>query len=193
MNLTAVRDPEQIITRHFGESLFAAQQLFHRPSAPLAPGDCTENAEPLKHHAQRQDLSSITLADVGSGAGFPGVPIKLFAPDLRLVLVESQAKKAMFLRELIRALELQNAEVFIGRAEQWNHTADAVTLRAVEKFEQVLPVTARLVSAGGRVCLLIGESQASTAASLLPDVNWQTPVPIPLSSGRVVLLGSTAA
>lgn len=95
VNLTAIRDPEQIVTRHFGESLFAARQLFDPAAPPLA------------------------LADVGSGAGFPGVPMKLWSPHLRLTLIESQNKKATFLREVIRALELPEAEVFCGRAEQW--------------------------------------------------------------------------
>src|SRR5271167_2245380 len=87
INLTAVRDPEQVVTRHFGESLFAARVLF---------------AESPK---------SATLADVGSGAGLPGIPIKLFAPGIALTLIESHQKKATFLREVIRTLELEHAEV----------------------------------------------------------------------------------
>src|SRR3974390_1977123 len=69
MNLTAVRDPEQIVIRHFGESLFA------------------------------------------------GLPIKLLLPEIRLTLIESQNKKATFLREVIRTLGLHDAEVYCGRAE----------------------------------------------------------------------------
>src|SRR5271156_6684330 len=95
VNLTAVRDPEQIVTRHFGESLFAAQVLAKNPE------------------------TATSLADVGSGAGFPGIPIKLWMPQLRLTLIESQNKKATFLREVLRTLNLPNAEVFCGHAEQW--------------------------------------------------------------------------
>src|SRR5271154_4218188 len=72
INLTSVRDPEQIVTRHFGESLFAARIL--RDAGVLAG-------------------ANQTLADLGSGAGFPGIPIKLLAPDLDLTLIESQNKK----------------------------------------------------------------------------------------------------
>src|SRR5271165_4319531 len=93
INLTAVRDPEHIVTRHFGESLFAAQAL--------------------KPHLE----NSKTLADVGSGAGFPGIPIKLLLPQIELTLIESQSKKATFLREVVRALKLEKANVFCGRAE----------------------------------------------------------------------------
>jgi 16S rRNA (guanine527-N7)-methyltransferase len=170
MNLTAVRNPEEIVTRHFGESLFAAQVLL---------GDKDDAA------------ISQTLADVGSGAGFPGIPMKLFAPELTLTLIESHNKKATFLREVIRTLALDNAEVFSARAEQWGKTADLVTLRAVEQFDRALPAAAKLVGAGGRLCLLIGTGQVSTAQEILgADWTGQKPNVVPRSTGRVVLVGS---
>ena len=89
MNLTAVRDEEHIVTRHFGESLFAAQQLFPAPTQPAG---------------QR-------LIDIGSGAGFPGLPIKLWNPALKTTLIESNHKKATFLREVVRSLSLSDVEV----------------------------------------------------------------------------------
>src|SRR5208283_3749668 len=114
-----------------------------------------------------------TLADVGSGAGFPGIPMKLFAPHLALTLIESNNKKATFLREVIRALELDNAKVFSGRAERWDRTADIVTLRAVEHFERALPAAAKLVADGGTLCLLIGTGQVPTAQEILgADWTW---------------------
>ena len=169
MNLTAVRDPEQIVTRHFGESLFAAQAL--------------------KRHIERPK----TLADIGSGAGFPGIPIRLFIPELQLTLIESQDKKATFLREVIRALKLENAKVFCGRAEDWNSKADFITLRAVEKFELVLPVAAGLVAERGFLCLLIGADQLA-AAQRLAGAGWQwsKPVAVPKSSAREICLAQRA-
>jgi 16S rRNA (guanine527-N7)-methyltransferase len=165
INLTAVRDPEQVVTRHFGESLLAARVLFG-DSAPAA-----------------------SLADVGSGAGFPGIPIKLFVPEIDLTLIESQGKKATFLREVLRALNLKGARVFGGRAEEWGKTADLVTLRAVERFERALPVSANLVAAGGSLCLLIGSSQVNPAQELLGDLwTWAKPVTVPQSAGRVVVI-----
>ncbi len=167
VNLTAIRDPEQIVTRHFGESLFAARVLLaDRPAR------------------------SACLADVGSGAGFPGIPIKLFAPELDLTLIESQNKKATFLREVLRTLEVDGAQVFCGRAEEWGKTADIVTLRAVEQFERALPIAAKLVNPGGRLCLLIGSSQANTAAGVIGGSwTWAKPVAAPRSTGRVVVIG----
>ena len=171
-NLTAVRDPEQIVTRHFGESLFAARLL------------CDAGA------LNSTGAVPPTLADVGSGAGFPGLPIKLLAPRVQLTLIESQNKKATFLREVVRALCLKDVEVYCGRAETWNRTANVVTVRAVEKFNTVLPIAASLVGSKGTLCLLAGASQVESASQLL-GTSWSfsAPVPIPLSDGRVVLVG----
>ena len=160
INLTAVRDPEQMVQRHFGESLFAARQLVQRGT-------------------------SLIVADVGSGAGFPGVPLKIYAPELQLTLIEAQGKKATFLREVVRATGLTHINIFAGRAEQWEHTADLVTLRAVEKFEVILPLAARLVAPGGRLAVLIGVGQERRAEELAPG-GWGLPIGIPGSRERVV-------
>lgn len=167
-NLTAVRDPEQIVNRHFGESLFAARALVGEHDTALS------------------------LADVGSGAGFPGIPIKLWAPGCKLTLIESQNKKATFLREVIRALGLTEAEVFYGRAEQWNQTVNLVTLRAVERFARALSVSERLVVPGGRLALLIGTNQLASAHTS-GGFAWEEPLPIPNSSSRALLVGKSTA
>ena len=170
-NLTAIRDPEQIITRHFGESLFAASAL-RDAGAFAASNDHT-----------------VTLADVGSGAGFPGIPIKLVAPAVHLTLIESQNKKATFLREVARTLGLSHIVVHCGRAENWEGGADIISLRAVERFEHALPVASSLVAPAGRLCLLIGSAQLPRAAELLgPGWYLAPPREVPQSSGRIALL-----
>jgi 16S rRNA (guanine527-N7)-methyltransferase len=170
MNLTAVRDAEQIVTRHFGESLFGARVLLGDPESLQAP---------------------FAVADVGSGAGFPGIPIKLWSPRIQLTLIESQNKKATFLREVIRTLKLEAAEVFCGRAEEWGKAADLVTLRAVEKFERVLPVAADLVAPGGRLGLFLGGKQLPAAREIVGELfAWQDPIAIPQSGGRVVAIAA---
>jgi len=169
MNLTAVRDAEQIVTRHFGESLFGAGVLLGNRENLQAP---------------------FVVADVGSGAGFPGIPIKLWSPRIQLTLIESQNKKATFLREVIRTLKLE-AAVFCGRAEAWGKAADLVTLRAVEKFERILPVAADLVAPGGRLGLFIGEKQLSRAHEIVDEsFAWREPVAIPQSDGRVIAVAA---
>src|ERR1700722_12701692 len=91
-NLTAIRDPEGIVCRHFGESLFCGREINKRLSA------------------------AASVLDFGSGAGFPGLPIQLLLPDFRITLAESQGKKAAFLREAARTLNLPT-EVWADRVE----------------------------------------------------------------------------
>jgi len=166
MNLTAVREPEQIVQRHFGESLFAAS---------LVASACP---------------AARTLADIGSGAGFPGIPIKIAVLHLHVTLIESQHKKATFLREVVRSLNLSEIQVGNVRAEELDSTVDIVTLRAVESFGQVLPIADRLLEKPGTLALLIGATQVDKAKSLLPNFVWANPRAIPESDRRVVLLGT---
>jgi 16S rRNA (guanine527-N7)-methyltransferase len=115
-NLTAIRDPAEIVRRHFGESLFAGLHL-----APEAN----------------------TILDFGSGAGFPGLPIAILCPNVSVTLAESQNKKATFLREVVRTLGLK-VEIWASRAETMPegihfHT---VTLRAVDNMAVALAAAA---------------------------------------------------
>jgi 16S rRNA (guanine527-N7)-methyltransferase len=162
MNLTALRSPEEMVSRHFGESLFAARHLFFRNS----------QAE---------------VFDLGSGAGFPGLPMKYWAPQLRLTLIESHGKKATFLREVGRALHLTGFSVLNVRAESLSQRSSLVTLRAVEKFDKSLVAAARLVSPGSRLALLIGAAQQEQALSVLP-AGRTTTVCLPSSGQRILLI-----
>jgi 16S rRNA G527 N7-methylase RsmG len=129
-------------------------------------------------------------------------------PEIQVTLIESQNKKATFLREVIRKLGLSGASVYLGRAETWDRQADVVTMRAVEHFEKVLPTAASLVrhagansalerpnsqqagsKDGGRLALLIGANQSGQAIEILPDFHWQNPITVPNSESRVVLIG----
>src|SRR5438067_8270353 len=181
INLTSVRDPQEILTRHFGESFFLAHQLF--------------SDDPMNRSSDEP-----IIFDLGSGAGFPGLPLAIYAPYARITLLESQNKKATFLKEVARALTLTNVNVFSGRAEtyaaqarersSWPAAADVVTLRAVEKFSQSLPLAASLLSPGGRLALLIGASQLAAARQALPEFSWRPPLSLPLSRSRILLIGS---
>ncbi len=127
MNLTAIREPEEMVRRHFGESLFMARHL----------PECE------------------TLLDLGSGAGFPGIPIQLARPGLRVTLAESQNKKAAFLREAVRTLGLATT-VWGDRAENLpaGATFDVVALRAVDNPEAALEGAWARVSPGGVIAHL---------------------------------------
>jgi 16S rRNA (guanine527-N7)-methyltransferase len=190
LNLTAIREPEEIVTRHFGESFFAASKLF-------PPGGA----------------AGARLVDVGSGAGFPGLAMRVYAP-LQVTLIESRQRKAAFLREAARVLGFRDVEVFSDRAERYipppsvSSMGMTVTLRAVEKFAEALPAAASIlhswsqkhaeaVHAGeaegqpgrGHMALLIGAEQAARANELAPAISWGAPVPIPQSRSRILLVG----
>ena len=163
INLTAIREPKEILIRHFGESFFAARHL------PVSSGE--------------------TAIDIGSGAGFPGLPLKIWHGGLKLSLIESNQRKATFLREAVRAMRLENVDVLTTRAEELRVQAELVTLRAVESFDRMLPVTRNLTKPGGCIALLIGSVQAATAKSVLADVDWESALPMPCSQSRILLIG----
>jgi 16S rRNA (guanine527-N7)-methyltransferase len=185
INLTAIRNEEEIVTRHFGESLFAARHLFPLcfPVPSVVKDFDVANVEPRT----AKDVTKV--ADVGSGPGFPGVPIKLWVLQISLTLIEPNHKKATFLRELARTLTLTDVDVRNARAETLKGISfDVVTLRAVERFQSILPTAADLVTPGGRLALLIGQSQLTQAQSLLPTLDWYPPIPIPHSEARALVV-----
>jgi 16S rRNA (guanine527-N7)-methyltransferase len=142
-NLTAIRDPEEIVQRHFGESLFTGIHLAQR-----LPADAT-------------------VLDLGSGAGFPGLPIQLLLPTLKVTLAESQNKKSTFLREVVRTLNLPT-EVHAARAETLSSRFDAVTLRAVDNMAQALAAANPLVSTNGLLAILTTETSPTGDSIPLP-------------------------
>jgi 16S rRNA (guanine527-N7)-methyltransferase len=164
MNLTAVRKPEEMVRRHFGESFFAARHWLSEEQA-------------------------LNVADVGSGAGFPGLPMAIVSPSCQFALIESNGKKAAFLNEVIRSLQLKNAKVFSQRAEAYPGKADLVTMRAVEAFESVLPIAVGLVAVGGRLGLMIGSGQVQSAQKT-SGLAWDDLIPVPGGHSRVLLTGT---
>jgi 16S rRNA (guanine527-N7)-methyltransferase len=156
LNLTAIRSPEEILQRHFVECIFCSQHL---------PAGIS------------------TLLDYGSGAGFPGVPIALCRPEIRVTLAESQGKKAGFLREAVRSLGIV-AEVHGGRVEEMpaNRVFDAVALRAVDKMQEAGASAARRVASHGWLVLLAGAGDAR-----LPEGFVGEQAAIPGSQRRVVV------
>lgn len=165
-NLTSVRDPKEIVTRHFGESFFAASRLL------------AEKTE--------------TVIDLGSGAGFPGLPMAIWAPAVQMTLLESIAKKAAFLNEVIHALRLSNVKTVRQRGEDYPGQADLATMRAVESFADAAPIALSLVRGGGRLALMIGAGQVDIAKGLLQEVAWDGAISIPGSHSRVILAGTKA-
>lgn len=131
LNLSAVRDVDGILSRHLIESIYVA--------GALPPG-------------------ILTLLDFGSGAGLPGIPIALCRPEIAVTLAESQGKKAAFLREAVRVLDLK-AEVYAQRAETLKQTFDCVILRAVDKMQKAVVDATHLVAPAGWLALMTTKSE----------------------------------
>ena len=191
INLTAIRDPEEIVTRHFGESFFAARHLYPADHVRLSGRAALQGR--VTGQEEIGALAPESVADVGSGAGFPGLPLKLWAPHLSLTLIESNHKKAAFLREVARALTLTDVDIQNVRSETIAQTFDLVTLRAVERFEAILPTAAALVAPTGRMALLISAAQQPQTLSTLPSLIWSEPVPVPQSRSRILLIARRLA
>jgi 16S rRNA (guanine527-N7)-methyltransferase len=165
LNLTAIRDPLEILHRHFCESMFAGV------SVPINSG---------------------RLADIGSGPGFPGLPLKILRPELQLFLVESNIKKGTFLAEVIRELGLANARVLISRYEELGEELaplDFVCSRAVGDFGPFLEWAASDRVSAGRVVLWIGGRDLDEARKS-KQWEWQEPISVPQSLRRYLLVGS---
>lgn len=165
-NLTAIREPEEIVRQHFGESLFAGQQL------------------------ARFDLTGKTLLDYGSGAGFPGLPIQMLFPSLRVTLAESQSKKASFLREAVRTLDLPTT-VYAGRVEDMPQAQrfDVITLRAVDNMAAALAGASPRLAAAGTLAVLTTENQRAAVEQAATGILWAKSIAIPQSDQRILLLG----
>jgi 16S rRNA (guanine527-N7)-methyltransferase len=155
MNLTSIRSPEEIVVRHYCESLFFAANI------PEGWGD---------------------FADVGSGAGFPGVPMAVLRPEWDVTLVESHQRKAVFLRESTRLSV--NISVVAQRAEELARPFGAIVSRAVDP-KVILGLLARQAP---RVGLLVGSADFGTIRSM-SGVNWDS-VALPWGDRRLCVFGS---
>jgi 16S rRNA (guanine527-N7)-methyltransferase len=166
INLTAIRNPEECVARHFGESLFLARHEELRGS----------------------------LVDVGSGAGFPGLALKIPFPELAVTLLEPVAKKRAFLKEAVRVCGFNQVAVRPERLEEFVRTAprasfNSATSRAVGKLERLVPQAAQCLEPGGSIFLWLTRDQGVGVASSEGVVAWGEPLPIPLSRSGVILPG----
>jgi 16S rRNA (guanine527-N7)-methyltransferase len=154
-NLTAIREPAALVQRQIGESLVAVRFV----------------------------AGAQTLLDFGSGGGFPGIPLQLALPQLKVTLAESQGKKASFLREVVRTLGLAS-EVVSSRVENMagDRVFDAVAMRAVDATTEMLPIAMGRVAPGGSLLRYLGVGDAAELGG------WKrtSESSLPLSPGRLV-------
>lgn len=149
-NLTAVRDPREMVDKHLLDS--------------------------LAMHAHVDTGNGVgTLADLGSGAGLPGIALAIVKPGLRVTLVESNGKKARFLREAVRRLELPNVYVAQSRIEALDQPAafDAITARALASLPMIIELGGHLLKPHGRLLAMKGGRPAAEIAALPPGWTLQ--------------------
>ena len=151
-NLTAIRDPRAMVRLHLLDS--------------------------LAMHPFVRDVGA--LADLGSGAGLPGIPLAIAVPTLQVALVESSGKKARFLREAVRTLQLDNVRVAESRAEALDEPAafDAITARALATLADILAVGAHLLAPSGRLLAMKGARPDAEIAAL--PAGWRIEAVHPL-------------
>ena len=143
-NLTAIRDPREMLVKHLLDSL-----AMHRAVEALATRDGS-------------------LADLGTGPGLPGIPLAIAFPQLQVALVESNGKKARFLREAVRQLGLRNATVVESRIEAFDAPAafDAITARALATLPLILELGGHLLKPEGRLLAMKGVVPQDEIAAL---------------------------
>jgi 16S rRNA (guanine527-N7)-methyltransferase len=165
INLTAIRDPREILYRHFCECMFGGV------SVPVESG---------------------RLADVGSGGGFPGIPLKILRPDLQVFLIESNLKKATFLAEVARDLELSGVRVLVNRFEDVAEDVaplDYACSRALGEFAAFLAWAGSDRVASKEVILWIGARDLEEVQKI-ERWDWREPIAVPQSLRRLILVGS---
>lgn len=146
-NLTAVRDPAEMVTRHLLDSL------------ALLPAV--------------GEIVISRLLDVGSGAGLPGIPLALARPDWQVAVLDSNGKKARFLRHAVRTLDLRNVEVIEARVEVHEpaQVYDAITSRAFSALGEFFSLTVPLLARGGHWLAMKGRLDDNELADLPPFVS----------------------
>jgi len=168
-NLTAIREPARLVSHHLLDSLAVVPHL-----------------------------SGSTVADIGSGAGLPGIPIAISRPDWRVFLVESNHKKGAFLRQAVIELGLENAIVVIARAEAWRPepTLQIAISRAFSDLSGFVDAARHVTGHSGALAAMKGVYPNEELAQLPPSVHLQSVIPLDVPGLRaarhLVLLRPTA-
>jgi len=166
INLIGPSTAEECVTRHFGESLYLSRWVRLRGR----------------------------LLDVGSGAGFPGLALKLLHHQLAVTLLEPVAKKRAFLKEAARTCQLDAVEILPDRIEVFARglgkpSYDLVTARAVGGLLDLARNSAMCLKQKGLLCLWLGREQSGDLTPTAKLFQWQEPIPLPLSRKREIWVG----
>lgn len=145
INLTRIVDKEEVYLKHFYDSLTITKVV---------------------------DLKKVeTLCDVGSGAGFPGIVLKIVYPNLKITLVDSLLKRVNYLNTIIQELELKNIKAIHIRSEDLKEKFDIVTARAVANIEKLLVYTMHLVAENGKLIAMKGNIEEELTINIKQKIN----------------------
>ena len=163
-SFTALKTDEDIIIKHFLDSILYLKAL-------------EEFASPRHAGARNDRREVLKIADAGTGAGFPGIPIKIIKPELDMTLIESSRKKSVFLRHIIRILKLNGISVLNNRIEslgkRYEKTYDVIVSRATFKIKDFLKKTCPYVKENGWLVLSKGP-KVSEETNFLDEVHRQS-------------------
>jgi len=167
INLTGLRDTSEILRTHFAESFFAARRL---------------------------GAADTPVLDIGSGAGFPGLALKLYRPELTVYLLEPRKKRASFLSVVRGELALPQVTIFNKtleecRLEDFPIRPAMLTLRALGEMGRLTRLGLRLLPEQGKVLLFSTSRQVRQVAVRLSEIDWGAPIPIPWTREKVLLMG----
>ena len=145
INLTRITEKEEVYLKHFYDSLTIAKEI---------------------------NLSKVnTLCDVGTGAGFPGIVLKIFYPNLKITLIDSLLKRVKYLNEIIKELELKDIIAIHTRGEDYHETFHIVTARAVVNIEKLLKYTMHLVNSDGKLIAMKGNIEEELTDEVQRKIN----------------------
>ena len=145
INLTRITEKEEVYLKHFYDSLTIVKEI---------------------------DLSKVdTLCDVGTGAGFPGIVLKIFYPNLKITLIDSLLKRVNYLNEIIKELKLKDIKAIHTRGEEYHETFDVVTARAVANIEKLLKYTMHLVNKNGKLIAMKGNIEEELTEEVKKKIN----------------------
>ncbi|HLI29524.1 MAG TPA: 16S rRNA (guanine(527)-N(7))-methyltransferase RsmG [Terriglobia bacterium] len=166
INLTSIRDEEECVTRHFGESFYLSRY--------------------------EKWTGETKLLDIGSGAGFPGLALKLIFPEAEATLLEAVAKKRAFLKEVVRACGMGKVSVCPERIEQiaeMEGRYDAVTARAVGNVAGIITGARKILKERGKLHLWLSGRQSKELSREGISFEWVRCVHVPLSRDREIVTG----
>ena len=145
INLTRITTKEEVYLKHFYDSLTIVKEV---------------------------DLTKVnTLCDVGTGAGFPGIVLKIFYPNLKITLIDSLLKRVKYLNEIIKELDLKDIVAIHTRGEDYHETFDIVTARAVANIEKLLKYTMHLVETNGQFIAMKGNIEEELTKEIQNKIN----------------------